>query len=91
MINNWPKKAGKAVRSLKPEIYENPVLSSLEKIASRDAADYDPFLDKENWIDSFTPRHYYAITSGAIADVYASNESIEPLHRAWVESLRPAL
>ena len=87
------QKADIVVRSLKPDIYENPVLSSLEKIDFNQSGDYDPFIDTENWIDSFTPRYYHGLTMSAVSDVYDNGESLEvlgPVHRSWIESLGQA-
>ncbi len=82
-------KADKVIRSLKPEIFENPILSSLERIAFSRDEDYDPVLDRDNWIDSFLPRHYHSLTGTAVRSVYESGGSLEGLsdrHRSWIES-----
>lgn len=84
------KEAGKVISALKPEIYENPVISSLEMMAQGKTGDYDPFLDRENWIDSFTLRQYHSLTMSAVTEVYDSRESLEGLshlHRSWIKSL----
>ena len=87
------EKACEVVRSLKPQIFENPVISSLERIDFKKSGDYDPFIDSENWIDAFTPRYYHGLTMSAVRNVYDNGDSLESLwqvHRSWIESLQQA-
>ena len=73
------KSAHEEVRKLKPTIYPNPILRSLDAIASNPQTDFDPTFDRRNWIDQFESHHYYTATAEAIREVYQGvMESLEP-------------
>ncbi len=82
----------KEVQRLKPRIYPNPVLRSLEAIATNPETDFDPALDERNWIDRFESPHYHRVTAEAIHEVYQAEwKSIDQgayqgFHLRWIRS-----
>ncbi|MEM7600444.1 MAG: hypothetical protein AAF357_03390 [Verrucomicrobiota bacterium] len=84
------KESSKEVRNLRPKIYTNPIIRSLESIKRNPQIDYDPFLDRQNWPDSFEKSHYFEVTREAICEVYAgeTNDSAswQDFHLAWIRS-----
>lgn len=84
------KSAHEEVRKLKPTIYSNPILRSLDAIASNPQTDFDPAFDRRNWIDQFESYHYYTATVEAIREVYQGvMETMEPgvyqeSHLNWI-------
>jgi hypothetical protein len=102
MIRNWNltqaqsklrKEATTEVRRLKPVIYPNPVLRSLDAIVTNPNTDYDPAFDRRNWIDHFEPPHYYLATVEAIQEVYKTSFDFKETgihqqsHVSWIKSL----
>ncbi len=91
-VSKLEKDATKEVRKLKPRIFANPILRSLEAIATHPETDHDPALDHRNWIDAFEPRHHYAVTEEAIREVYREALSTmdlrcyRELHLDWIRS-----
>lgn len=83
------KAASKQVKGLKPEVFSNPLVQSLEALCCH--ADYDPFLDSKNWVGEFAHYHYFSVTLEAIAEVYANQQSEgideSPLLRSWLQHL----
>lgn len=91
-VSKLQKDAYKEVRMLKPRIYPNPILRSLEAIASNPRTDYDPVVDHRNWIDQFESLHFYSVTQEAIREIYQELldsidlETYQPSHMAWIKS-----
>lgn len=83
------KKASKEVKNLKPQIYVNSLLRSLDVIATNPTDSFDPSMIKENWADHFSPAYYYSITQEAIREVYKGVElaTVAPQHQSWIRSL----
>lgn len=88
------KEAGKKLRKGKVEIFENPLIRSLEAVVTNPSDSYDPFLDRRNWVDEFDSHQYYTITIEAIREVYADAQqergkrpALNELHLRWVEYL----
>ncbi len=69
-MSRLQKDVSKEVQNLKPQIYSNPIVRSLEAIATNPSADFDPVFDRRNWIDEFQPTYYYVVTLEAIREVY---------------------
>jgi hypothetical protein len=69
-VSKLRKQANAEVRKLKPIIYPNPILRSLDVIATNPQSDFEPAFDHRNWIDQFEPYHYYTATTEAIHEVY---------------------
>lgn len=86
------KSASEEVRRLKPTIYPNPILRSLDAIATNPRTDFDPAFDRRNWFDQFESFHYYTATAEAIHEVYQGwFESIDlgayqASHIQWIRS-----
>lgn len=84
--------AAKEVRKLKPQIYSNPIVRSLEAIVTNPETDFDPAFDHRNWIDEFESPHYYTITLEAVREVYKDVwdsldlSAYRDLHVRWVGS-----
>ena len=86
------KGACKEVRKMKPELFVNPILKSLDAIALQPNSDFDPAMERENDADSFEHARYYQATSEAVCEVYRANwkeldlRDYQVKHRKWIES-----
>lgn len=95
-ISKLRKDASKEVRRLKPQIYTNPIIRSLEAITTNPETDLDPFFDHRNWVDEFESLHYYTVTSEAIQEVYQEAwgsldlGAYQDSHIRWVRSFLDA-
>lgn len=87
-ISREEKKALKEVRQLKPEIYENPLIRSLEAVITNPNDEYDPAFDHRIWVDEFESHRTYSLTIEALRQVYgeAFKRSKES-HLKWIHSL----
>jgi hypothetical protein len=88
--------AAKEVGKLKPQLYENPVIRSMEAIAANPATDFDPVLDQRNWIDEFKSLRHYEVTAEAIREVYTEilntggMAGYQDTHIRWIRSFADA-
>jgi len=86
------KNVSKEVRKLKPQIYSNPIVRSLDIIATTPETDLDPAFDRRNWVDGFESSHYYTVTTEAIREVYqevldsTDLEIYQKSHIHWIRS-----
>ena len=86
------KSTSKEIRKLKPTIYSNPIIRSLDAIATNPETDFDPAFDHRNWIDEFESLHYYTVTTEAIREVYQEiidsidHETYQKSHLCWLRS-----
>lgn len=86
------KDVSKEVKKLKPTIYNNSIIRSIETIATHPETEFDPAFDHNNWADQFQPAHYYAVTAEAIREIYtdvfskADLQSYQPSHIQWLRS-----
>jgi len=64
------KVVSKEVQRFKPTIFQNPILRSLDVIATNPQADFDPAFDRRNWADQFEKIYYYSATVEAVREVY---------------------
>lgn len=86
------KEASKEVQRLKPQIYPNPILRSLDAIATNPETDFDPNFDHRNWVDEFESLQLYTVTTEAIQEVYQEileSTNLEPYqkhHIEWISS-----
>lgn len=93
MLSNLKKKASKKVRKLKPQIYSNPIIRSLDAITSNPETDFDPSFDHRNWVDQFESTRHYAVTLEALREIYRPVWEPKDLHRyqskhlTWIETL----
>ena len=69
-LNKGQKDAKNEVRKLKPRIYSNSIIRSLETILTNPQTDFDPVLDHRNWADNFQPAYHYVVTVEAIREIY---------------------
>jgi len=69
-LSKLRRDASNEVRKLKPQIYSNPIVRSLEAIVSNPATDFDPVVDRRNWVDEFQSPHYYMVTLEAVREIY---------------------
>ncbi len=67
------KSARLEVRKLKPEIFVNPILKSLDVILTNPNPDFDPFLDDAASVTAFTRQHDFQVTLEAVTEVYAED------------------
>ena len=87
------KEAKKNVRRLKPQVYTNPLIQSLDAIVTNESDSYDPLLDERNWIDAFDEFRYFEITLEAISEVYSeimerkNESSLSSSYRSWIKYL----
>lgn len=86
------KNAAEEVKKLKPIIYPNSILRSIDAIASNPQTDFDPAFDERTWADQFDPAHYYAATAEAIREVYKDlfksfdPEGYQAIHIRWIKT-----
>ncbi len=90
------KAATKEVRQLKPELFTNPVLGTLDRMLTNPDPDYDPFLEEASLDEEFPNRHSFAATLEAVGEVYAevlkkqrppSGSSLRPVDLDWIRHL----
>ena len=87
------KTASKEVNKLKPTVYSNPILRSLDAISTNPETNFDPTFDSRNWTDQFDPPHYYKVTAEAIREVYQDisdsiqTRTLKKAHIQWIQSL----
>ncbi len=92
-LNKLKKDASKQVRNLKPRMYSNPIIRSIEAIATNPSADFDPCEDRRNWVDEFETIRFYQVTLEAIQEVYKNTwDSLDlniyqDSHLKWIKSL----
>lgn len=101
MLRDWNKSsatsklqkdASSEVLGLKPRIYSNPVIRSLEAIATNPETEFDPFFDRRNWADQFESLHHYKVTAEAIREVYEEHlpsvdlAAYQEPHIQWIRS-----
>lgn len=80
------------VRRMKPEIFENPVLASLDVIFTPGNESYDPFLEIGIVVEAFDQFRYFQVTMEAIREVYAPDlkgegDRLSPEQEAWIRNL----
>jgi len=87
------KVASKEVLLLKPRVYANPIIRSLEQIAGNPKTDYDPFFDRHNWVDGFESPHLFLLTQEAVREVYrdllgtAEFGMYQKSHITWIRTM----
>lgn len=87
------KQVEKEVKKLKPEVFENPLIRSLDIIAMEHDDPIDPFLESSYSVDAFEHFRYYAITLEGISEVYrpflgeACPDHIPAIHYEWLTYL----
>jgi hypothetical protein len=64
------KEAEKDLKRLKPEIYHNPILQSIDALITNPQSDYDPLLSDKNWIAEYACHRYFEITLDGIHHTY---------------------
>ncbi len=86
--------ARKEINKLDPELFHNPLLNSIDALITNELADYDPFIDSRNQVDSFENFRYYELTAVAVSEVYGDvlkkkklKGSLSPMSRKWIEHL----
>ena len=91
-ISKLKKDASQEIKKLKPKIYTNQIIRSLEAIVSNPNTEFDPFTDQRTWPDQFQPSHYYSMTQEAIKEIYSDSwdkldlTNVQPSHLEWVKS-----
>ena len=86
------RNASSEVKKLEPKVYANPIIRSLEAIASNPATEFDPAFDHRNWVDEFELTHYYGVTVEAIREIYQESENsldlsiYQEVHCNWIKS-----
>ena len=92
-VSKLQKKVKKDVSKLKPRVYFNSILRSLEEIKGNPKTDFDPVCDRRNWVDTFESLHLYEVTQEAIREVYPEVLASEKMsdyqaaHLSWIKSL----
>ncbi|MDQ8189029.1 hypothetical protein [Roseibacillus persicicus] len=87
------KESSRQVRKLKPQLFTNPLIRSLEAIATEPGTSFDPSFDPRNWIDQFERPHYHLLTEEAIREIYrdhlptANLTNYQQSHLEWVRSI----
>jgi hypothetical protein len=64
------KEAQQEVKRLKPELFHNPLLQSVDALLTNPNAAYDPFFAGRNWIAEFPSHRYFKVTVDGIAQTY---------------------
>ncbi len=78
------KKAKQEVKRLKADVYENPILKSIDALLSNVEPEYDPFVSLGNPVDHFSELARLAITSEAVRSVYGKTDLPESIFTQWV-------
>jgi hypothetical protein len=64
------KEAQREVKRLKPELFHNPLLQSVDALLTNPNAAYDPFFAGRNWVAEFPSHRYFKVTVDGIAQTY---------------------
>jgi len=93
VLSKTEKNASAEVKRLKPLVYTNSIIRSLDAIASNPDADFDPSFDSRNWSDNYDPSYYYTVTQEAITEVYKQEAGcidltkLERKYLSWIKSI----
>lgn len=87
------KDAQRDVKRLKPELFHNPLLQSVDALVTNPNATYDPFFAERNWIAEFPSHRYFKVTVDGIAQTYNDASgwrkcaSLSNTARQWITHL----
>ena len=100
-LRDWSKKRAdqkteKAARGevakLKPQVFVNPVLKTLEAALTNPSGREDPLLEGKGWQEGFPNQRYFAVTAEGVGAVYENSlkdrqAPLTPAMKAWLRHL----
>jgi hypothetical protein len=87
------KEAQQELKRLKPELYLNPLLQSVDALVTNPNTRFDPFLTDRNWIAEFPSHRYFKVTLDGIAQTYSqqmqrnNSSPLSDTARHWISHL----